>query len=139
MKAIDATRILLTRKKTTGKLRRQCARARETTMQSATPIYAEKVKGKPTEYYSSKPLEATADQRFALKLRRATLAQLIKWYRRNQARQTACSGIVSRIPEDSKRRQKFAALATHHAKIADACCDEIYRRQDEVKKKAENV
>lgn len=132
MKAVDATRILLTRKKTTAKLRKQCARARETVRCSPTPIYRDG-----DEYYASKPSELTAEQRLAAKLRRATLKQLCKWARRNAERQAACSGIVARGPEGSKVKQKFALLAARHASIAGACYDEIDRREEEVKMRAE--
>lgn len=136
MKSADATRILLTRKKTTNKLRKQCARARETVMRSATPIYKEvdtdEFGHEQTEYFSSKPLEVTPEQRLAAKLRWATLEQLQKWTRRNLVREAACFGVAERSTKDSKRKQKFELLAAHHLKIFTACQDEIRRRKEKV-------
>lgn len=127
MNSERATALLLSGSKLTNKVRKFAMRCRETAMRSATPIYAEKVKGQPTEYFSSKPLEATAEQRFALKLRRATMAQLRKWGFRNAVHQSACRGAAARTKGD-RTKAKFTSLATQHEKIADACYLEIARR-----------
>lgn len=130
MQATDATRILLNRKHTTAKLRKQCQRARETVMRSETPIYEDD-----GEYFSSKPSEVTPEQRLALKLRRASMAQLIKWAKRNAVRQAACLGIAERIAVESatsalRRREKFIILAGRHEELKSASLAEISRRVD---------
>lgn len=137
-----ATEVLMTSRRLSSKVRKYCMKQRETAMRSETPIYKEvdtdEFGKKHTEYFSSKPLEQTVEQRYALRLRRATREQLLRWTRRNLVREAACSGIAERIDtkaatSELRRKQKFEALAQRHDAIVTACLKEIYLRDEKAK------
>ena len=132
MKSIDATRILLTRKRTTNKLRKQCNAARATVMRSDTPIYAEHDKETgTTDYYSSKASEVTDQERISAKLRPAKLAQLIKWIRRSVLRRAQCLRLLDKA-QTEVIKNALLAKAAQYEKLSVACDAEIRRRRTKV-------
>lgn len=135
MKAADATRILLHRGKTTNKLRKQCMAARATVMRSNTPITADRTPGEPTEYYSSKPSEITAEERLAKRLSRATLEQLEKWFDRSGRRAAHCLRLAEQT-KTPKLADMLKVKAGLHTSLRNGCVIEINRRMDKAKSRA---
>jgi hypothetical protein len=123
MELADANRILFNRRKLTNKVRKQCMAARQTTMRSDTPICADRTPGNPTEYYSSKPLDRTPDN----KLGRATLSQLGKWLCRSSRRNAHCLKLAKRT-ETARLKELLELKAETHAALAFGCALEIKRR-----------